>query len=154
MSQLSEQVSYILKVYKACLGFSYKYYNTVQKPQDNWTLFGRSRHSLSCGDTCSCSCARAANSAFDGLPLLFGCVCGPNGLILGLPLAGVCNCACGSPVSALMLLVLTPSCCWIPLNLLVCGVLLIVTAGLLGELEKPPLKTSCRIGDKWFGSSP
>ena len=46
MSQLSEQVSYILKVYKACLGFSYKYYNTVQKPQDNWTLFGRSRHSL------------------------------------------------------------------------------------------------------------
>ena len=26
--------------------FSYKYYNTVQKTQDNWTLFGCSRHSL------------------------------------------------------------------------------------------------------------
>ena len=51
-----------------------------------------------------------------------------------------------------MLLVLTPSCCWIPLNLLVCGVLLIVTAGLLGELEKPPLKTSCLIGDILLGS--
>ena len=90
--------------------------------------------------------------AFVGLPFRFGCVCGPNGLILGLPLAGVCNCVCGSPVSALILLVLTPSCCWIPLNLLVCGVLLIVTACLLGELEKPPLKTSCLIGDILLGS--
>jgi len=51
MSQLSEQVSYILKVYKACHGFSYKYYNTVQKPHDNWTLFGRSRHSLKNSDS-------------------------------------------------------------------------------------------------------
>ena len=37
----------IAKSLQSLSGFSYKYYNTVQKTQDNWTLFGRSRHSLS-----------------------------------------------------------------------------------------------------------
>jgi hypothetical protein len=51
--QLSEQVSYILKVFIACLGFLV---NTIilfrspkttgQKPQDNWTQSARSRDSL------------------------------------------------------------------------------------------------------------
>jgi hypothetical protein len=37
---VSEEVSYTLKVYKACLVFSYKYQNIINKPQDNWTESG------------------------------------------------------------------------------------------------------------------